>query len=49
MDNINSGISCCVTECRHNCDGMHCALKTIRVGNTGDCEHCTCCDSYSKR
>ena len=49
MNDINSGVSCCVTDCRYNCDGMHCTLSTIRVGNTCDCEHCTCCDSYSKR
>lgn len=49
MKDINSGVSCCVTDCRYNCDGMHCTLSTIRVGNTCDCEHCTCCDSYSKR
>ena len=49
MNNINSGVSCCVTDCKHNCDGMHCTLTTIQVGNTCDCEHCTCCDSYSKR
>ena len=47
--NINCGVSCGVTECRYNQDGMHCELKTIHVGNTCDCEHCTCCDSFQKR
>lgn len=46
---INCGVSCGVTECKYNCDGMSCTLKTIHVGNTCDCEHCTCCDSFQKR
>ncbi len=46
---MNCGVSCGVTECKYNCDGMHCELNTIHVGNTCDCEHCTCCDSFQKR
>lgn len=46
---INCGVSCGVTDCRFNPDGMHCELDRIHVGNTCDCEHCTCCDSYQKR
>lgn len=47
--NTNKGVSCGVTECKYNCDGMRCRLDVIHVGNTCDCEHCTCCDSYEKR
>lgn len=46
---MNSGVSCDVKECKHNCDGMHCELTTIHVGSTCDCENCTCCDSFAKR
>lgn len=52
MENeINSGVSCGVTECRFNSDGVSCKLDKIHVGNVCDCsgEHCTCCDSYQKR
>ncbi len=45
----NKGVSCGVTDCKFNCDGMHCELDRIHVGNTGDCAHCTCCDSFQKR
>ncbi len=47
----NCGVSCGVSECKFNRDGMSCALDKIHVGNTCDCtdEHCTCCDSYQKR
>ena len=31
-----------------NC-GVSCGVSTIHVGNTCDCEHCTCCDSFQKR
>ena len=48
-DALNKGVSCGVTECRFNCDGMHCKLDKIHVGNTCDCEHCTCCDRFAKR
>ncbi len=46
---MNCGVSCGVTECRFNRDGMNCMLDKIHVGNTCDCEHCTCCDSYERR
>ncbi|HJA02886.1 MAG TPA: DUF1540 domain-containing protein [Candidatus Gallimonas gallistercoris] len=46
---INCGVSCGVSECKFNVDGCHCELETIHVGNTCDCEHCTCCDSFQKR
>ncbi len=48
---INCGVSCGVTDCKFNCDGAHCELDKIHVGNTCDCksDHCTCCDSYQKR
>ncbi len=46
---INCGVSCGVTECKFNSDGMHCELKQFLVGNTCDCEHCTCCYSFQKR
>lgn len=49
MDHMNTGVSCGVTDCKFNRDGMHCELTTIHVGNTCDCEHCTCCDSFCKR
>ncbi len=45
----NSGVTCGVTECKFNCDGMQCELHKIHVGNTCDCEHCTCCDSFQRR
>lgn len=47
--NINSGVSCGVTDCRFNSDGRYCELENIHVGNTCDCEHCTCCDSFQKK
>ena len=46
---VNSGVSCGVRDCKYNCDGVSCQLDQIHVGSTCDCEHCTCCDSYSKR
>ena len=46
---INNGVSCGVVDRKFNQDGMHCELDRIHVGNTCDCEHCTCCDSYQKR
>lgn len=46
---INCGVSCGVTDCRFNRDGEMCELAKIHVGNTCDCEHCTCCDSFQKR
>ena len=46
---INCGVSCGVSECRYNTDGMHCELDKIHVGNTCDCEHGTCCDSFQAR
>lgn len=46
---VNRGVSCGVTECKYNRDGMSCMLDTIHVGCTCDCEHCTCCDSFQKR
>ena len=49
--NTNCGVTCGVTECRFNRDGMACELAKIHVGNTCNCtdEHCTCCDSFCKR
>ncbi len=49
--NINCGVSCGVTECRYNRDGMNCELDKIHVGNTCDCnaQRCTCCDSFQHR
>ncbi|MDE6273862.1 MAG: DUF1540 domain-containing protein [Clostridiales bacterium] len=52
MDNtMNGGVSCGVTECKHNPDGMHCKLNKIHVGNTCSCDSgsCTCCDSFQRR
>lgn len=46
---INRGVTCGVTECKFNRDGMVCELAKIHVGNTCDCEHCTCCDSFENR
>lgn len=46
---INDGVSCGVTQCRFNQDGMHCELNKIHVGNICDGTHCTCCDSFQKR
>ena len=47
--NVNSGVSCGVIDCKFNCNGVSCELDKIHVGNTCDCEHCTCCDSYVKK
>ncbi len=46
---VNRGVSCGVTNCKFNCDGMSCRLDKIHVGNTCDCKHCTCCDSFEER
>ncbi len=49
MNEMNSGVSCGVTECQFNCDGMHCTLDKIHVGNACDGQKCTCCDSFRHR
>ena len=49
QNNINSGVSCAVTECRFNQDGMHCELDRIHVGSACNGTACTCCDSFQKR
>ena len=48
---INSGVSCGVTVCKYNRDGMMCELSKIHVGNNCACDgdQCTCCDSFQKR
>lgn len=46
---INCGVSCGVTHCRYNCDGMHCELGEIHVGNDCGSGQCTCCDSFRER
>ena len=51
MENINFGIACDVSTCKHNHNGCNCTLDKIQVGNTCNCddEYCTCCKSYSDR
>ncbi len=51
MEQINSGVTCGVTECKYNHDGMACGLNKIHVGNDCTCnaEKCTCCDSFCRR
>lgn len=48
---MNRGVSCGVTKCRYNRDGMNCELAKIHVGNNCNCndEACTCCDSFEDR
>ncbi len=46
---INCGVSCGVTECKFNRDGMACELAKIHVGNACNAERCTCCDSFEDR
>ncbi len=47
----NCGVTCGVTECKFNCDGMACSLDKIHVGNDCTCDSgkCTCCDSFRHR
>lgn len=51
MENINFGIACDVSTCKHNHNGCNCTLDKIQVGNTCSCddEYCTCCKSYSDK
>ena len=46
---LNCGVTCGVTECKYNRDGMACELSKIHVGNACDAESCTCCDSFMQR
>ena len=43
----NYAIKCDVTKCRHNSDGLNCALESIKV-TCGCGESCTCCGNYSE-
>ena len=48
-DNVNIGIACDVSTCRHNYQSCNCTLSKIKVGCTCNKESCTCCQSYSEK